>query len=182
VRKTTICKNRSTIPFVVPLELIKCNQQINFQGKTKKENRFIKKTQHIYRLNGLSGFYKGFWSTVNRDILSYGMYFLTYYAFKDYFKKKYFEFKSIHEAIAGASAGVIVWAVTYPFDTVKTIIQTAPLRSRTRKQFHVLKELWSQGGIQQLYRGATPSLLYSATFSAFMFVFFELSKNTLSKR
>lgn len=171
----------STLPFVIPLELIKCNQQVNFQGKTKKENRFLKKTQHIYRKTGLMGFYKGSCVTFNRDVFSTGLYFLIYYAFKDYWKRKYFEFDSKQKATAGALSGIAVWVINYPFDTVKTIIQTSPMKSNreNRKQIEVFKELYSQGGVREIYRGASPSLLYSIAFSAFMFVFFEFSKNML---
>lgn len=160
----------------VPLEMIKCNQQINFQGKTKKENRFIKKTQHIYRKSGIFGFFKGYWATINRDVLSTGLYFYIYYSIKDYHKVNNLDFNSLKKGIAGGLAGLVTWFVTYPFDTVKTIIQTAPLKESPPKQLQIIKDLMQHGGIRELYRGASPALLLSVLFSSLSFVFFEVFK------
>jgi hypothetical protein len=176
----------STIPFIVPLELIKCNQQINFRGKTKKENRFFSKAHHIWRRSGLLGFYKGFWVTFNRDVFSYGLYFLVFYSINDYYKKHSYDFDAIQQGLVGGLAGMAVWAVNYPFDTVKTIIQTRPIKEKiAQTQLHIFKELYNTGGVREFYRGGSPSLLLSFTFSGFVFVFFELSKklfvNTYTK-
>jgi solute carrier family 25 carnitine/acylcarnitine transporter 20/29 len=162
--------------------MIKCNQQVNFKGKTKKENRFIKKTQHIYRRHGILGFYKGLCATINRDVLSYGLYFQIYYIIKDYYKKKSWEFTSSAKGLAGAFSGFVVWFITYPFDTIKTIIQTVPIKeNKNIHQKEVFTMLYKQGGIIELYRGATPSLIYSCIFSGFSFIFFEFSNNILNK-
>jgi len=115
----------------------------------------------------------------NRDVLSNGVYFWIYYAFKDYYKKKNFEFDSFQKGVAGALSGLVCWFITYPLDTVKTIIQTASLNSKSPKQKDVYKELYKKGGILEFYRGSRPSLIYSVGFSALMFVFFEISRNLL---
>lgn len=167
---------------MVPLELIKCNQQINFKGKTKKENRFIKKTQHIYRRHGIIGFYRGFWTTINRDVLSYGVYFQLYYGIRDYHKNRKIEFNSSQKGLAGAFSGLITWLITYPFDTMKTIIQTVPLKeNKFMTQSQVFHMLYNNGGVKEFFRGASPSLIYSCVFSGFSFIFFELASNTLNK-
>ncbi len=160
--------------------MIKCNQQINFQGKTKKENRIIKKTQHIYRKTGIFGFYRGFFTAANRDVFSTGLYFLTYYGIKNWYKDKYKKkFNSKLKLITGGFTGLLIWIVQYPFDTIKTIIQTSNLKDKPLSQFLVMKHLYYQGGIRELYRGATPSLLLSVSFTSLTFLFFEISKSIL---
>ena len=161
--------------------MIKCNQQINYLGKTKKENRFFKKAQHIYRKTGVEGFYRGFWATVNRDLISTGVYFYFYYSIKDYLKIKYKEdeMSSFLEGLLGASTGLVTWIFSYPFDTIKTIVQTASLKDKTPTQLLVLKQLRDQGGIKQVYRGASPSLLLSTLTSSLTFLFFEMCKSIL---
>jgi hypothetical protein len=171
----------STLIFVVPLELIKCNQQINYKGKTKKENRFFKKAQHIWRVHRYHGMYKGLCVTFNRDVFSYGLYFLIYYGLKDYYKKKGIQFNSGKEAMAGALAGFACWAVTYPIDTMKTIIQTGHVKDKPKTQKEVFLELTREGGFRALFRGALPSLTLSMSFSAMLFAFFEIFKNILMK-
>ena len=163
----------------MPLELIKCNQQINFQGKTKKENRFFQKAQHIYRKQGAFGFFRGSIVTINRDVFSTGLYFSIFYTFKDYYKKKNFEFNSFQKGISGAFSGLICWVVTYPFDTIKTIIQTASFKSKQPKQTDLFKKFYKENGIAGLYIGASPSLIYSLAFSSLMFIFFEIFKKIL---
>lgn len=161
--------------------MIKCNQQINYQGKTKKENRFFKKSQHIYRKHGIRGFFRGMCVTTNRDVISYGLYFLIYYTIKDYYKSKTFEFDAKSSALAGMLSGFLIWFVSFPFDTVKTIIQTIPLKeNKYPSQLQVFRDLMSHGGFKELFRGASPSLIYSCSFSAFTFIFFDLARNTLN--
>jgi solute carrier family 25 (mitochondrial carnitine/acylcarnitine transporter), member 20/29 len=162
--------------------MIKCNQQINFQGKTKKENRFIKKTQHIFRKTGLLGFYRGLFATANRDILSTGLYFQTYYGIKSWYKTKYNRKASaLMDICTGAFTGWLTWIVTYPFDTVKTIIQVSPLSKSTRKQKFVFRELLHQGGVRELYRGAVPAMTLSVMFTSLTFLFFEISRKFFGK-
>lgn len=171
----------STIPFIVPLELIKCNQQINFRGKTKKENLFFTKAHHIWKKTGIFGFYKGFWVTINRDVFSYGLYFLVFYSINDYYKRNKYDFDSLHQGLVGGLSGMAVWAVNYPFDTIKTIIQTRPIKEKAPTQLQIFRELSNAGGLKEFYRGGTPSLLLSFTFSGFVFLFFEISKNLMMK-
>lgn len=167
----------STLPFVVPLEMIKCNQQVNFQGKTKKENRFIKKTSHIFRKTGVIGFYRGFFAAANRDITSTGLYFLTYYGIKSQIKSKYKLVPStLTDLSIGAFTGWLTWIVTYPFDTVKTIIQVSPLNKSSRSQKQVFSELLHLGGVRELYRGALPAMTLSIMFTSLTFLFFEISR------
>jgi hypothetical protein len=157
--------------------MIKCNQQINFQGKTKKENRFIKKTSHIFRKTGILGFYRGFLATANRDIISTGLYFLTYYGIKSQLKKKYkLNPSTLIDLSIGAFTGWLTWIVTYPFDTVKTIIQVSPLSKSSRRQRQVFTELLHLGGIKELYRGALPAMTLSIMFTSLTFLFFEISR------
>jgi hypothetical protein len=159
--------------------MIKCNQQINFHGKTKKENRFIKKSQHIYRKAGITGFFKGFWATFNRDGVSTGLYFLIYYSIKDYRKKNKLKFDSLEKCLAGGLAGLVTWFVTFPFDTIKSIIQTGPFKEKPPRQFTLIKDLYKQGGVFELYRGASPALSLSVLSAALNFLFFETFKGVI---
>lgn len=172
----------STVPFTVPLEMIKCNQQVNFHGKTKKENRFIKKTQHIYRKGGFKfkPFFKGSCAVLNRDCITTGAYFYIYYSIKDYCRSNKIKFDSLEKGFAGGFAGLITWFITYPFDTIKCIIQTGPFKEISPKQIDIFKILYNQGGIVELYRGALPAMSLSVFSAGLGFIFFELAKSFLS--
>jgi len=158
--------------------MIKCNQQVNFQGKTKKENRFIKKTQHIYRKGRLFAFFRGFWATFNRDVFSSGLYFLNFYGIKNWYKKKYNKkFENKMKLLAGGLTGLSTWIIQYPFDTIKTIIATSNLKEKVPRQKEVIRQLYKDGGFRNLYRGGTPSLILSILFTSLTFTFYEFSRS-----
>jgi hypothetical protein len=67
-----------------PFELIKCKQQLN----AEQYERTGQTVRRIVGAKGLAGLYQGFWVTFNRDVLSYGLYFYTYYRLKDTWERK----------------------------------------------------------------------------------------------
>lgn len=87
---------------MTPLELLKCQQQM-------AEEKFISLSEragYIVRQMGLRGLYRGFWVTFNRDILSYGSYFLTFFAIKDYLQDNN-KLSHINIMLAGGLAGMV---------------------------------------------------------------------------
>lgn len=139
------------------------------------------KAMHIYKKTGYLGLFRGFFATFNRDVFSYGVYFLVYFGLKDYCKSKYKGFGPLEQIFVGAFAGIATWVVTYPFDTVKTIIQTMPLKDKTPRQIEVFRNLHEIGGVKEIFRGASPSLLLSVIFSSCQFLFFDISKTVITK-
>ena len=74
----------------------------------------------IYRQNGKSikqisyyDFinYKGFLCTVSRDVISYSLYIPIYMIMKE---------KKNNTIVSGATAGLINWSMSYPFDVIRT--------------------------------------------------------------
>ena len=83
-----------------PFELLKCRQQM-------MEEKFISLkdlTKLIIRETGFIGLYKGFCVTFNRDFISYGLYFLTFYSIKDYLEEKN-KLTQINIMLAGGISG-----------------------------------------------------------------------------
>ena len=73
------------------------------------EDKFISLkdlNKHILKKKGLFGLYRGFWVTLNRDFFSYGLYFYTFFALKDYFEEKN-KLTSFNIMLAGGLAGMI---------------------------------------------------------------------------
>lgn len=65
-----------------PNEQIKCVQQLN-RIENKSTLTVIKE---IIAKKGITGLYRGFWVTFNRDVVSYGVYFLVFYSVKEFLK------------------------------------------------------------------------------------------------
>lgn len=89
--------------FICPIEHIKCRQQLENQ---KNNNSLTQVSIKIVRHLGPLGLFRGFWSTFNRDFLSFGVYFWTYYTFKDAYIKRYNKFESSMQLLAGGTAGI----------------------------------------------------------------------------
>ncbi|KAH7910471.1 carnitine/acyl carnitine carrier [Hygrophoropsis aurantiaca] len=133
----TCCGVVSSI-LTTPTELIKIRQQ-NILSDTPRSTLGL--ALSIYRQYGVAGLYRGFGATVLRDT-GYGVYFLTYEATCRFFATPVSQSnlaKPLSAAasdlnathipwpallFAGAMAGVIGWLATFPFDVVKTRIQS----------------------------------------------------------
>ena len=69
---------------VTPLELLKCQQQMI-------EEKFVPLSslcKNIIRTKGIFGLYKGYIVTLNRDLLSMGIYFWFFFAAKDWLEER----------------------------------------------------------------------------------------------
>jgi hypothetical protein len=59
-----------------------------------------------FKKRGILGLYKGFWVTFNRDVLSYGLYFMSFYIHRDYLIENNV-YNSFRIMIAGGISGKI---------------------------------------------------------------------------
>ena len=59
-------------------------------------------------------------------------------------------------AFLSSFTGGLAWISSYPFDTVKSVVQGSPINtnSTTRK---AIKMIWSRGGFKEFYRGVSAS-------------------------
>jgi solute carrier family 25 carnitine/acylcarnitine transporter 20/29 len=105
-----------------PLELVKTRLQIQDSNSAqvlyKGPIDCIVKT---YRHAGFRGIFRGMNATILRDMPSYGIYFVGY----EFFKSRWGE-SPFALLMAGGSAGVFCWILSYPFDVVKSRIQALP--------------------------------------------------------
>lgn len=78
--------------------------------------------------------------------------------------------------IGGGIAGSATWALVYPIDVVKSVIQTAPLNA-TKEQLdatHVTLKILRERGIGTFYRGLGVTVLRAFPVNAATFYFYEL--------
>jgi solute carrier family 25 carnitine/acylcarnitine transporter 20/29 len=135
------------------MELIK----IKLQTDKGKLNTIRKVAEDIYKTKGLKGFYKGYAVTMNRDLYSYGAYFYVYFGLKGYWERKE-TLNSMKMFIAGGLSGVVSWMLCFPFDPMKTLIQTTNgEKTMTQKEaYFFIKRNY---GINGFFRGVSPVLL-----------------------
>eukprot|EP01138_Halocafeteria_seosinensis_P014302 gb/GECG01014602.1/.p1 GENE.gb/GECG01014602.1/~~gb/GECG01014602.1/.p1 ORF type:complete len:358 (+),score=26.08 gb/GECG01014602.1/:1-1074(+) len=84
--------------------------------------------------------------------------------------------------VSGSVSGVLTWGSTYPFDVLKTNVQTKPLHAHRNqlKLFSVARELIHTSGWTALYRGLAPTLVRSIPTNAVTFLVYEFSLSLLN--
>lgn len=132
---------------------------------------------------GISSLFQGTVCTILRDIPAIGSYFTSY----TYCKRNFAKFSNIDEVsssfLSGAVAGTISWIVTYPLDVAKTTIQTidSSIPAHERNIGFVLKKLYKNNGLKNMYRGLGTSILRSLPVNAVVFPVYEICLQFLNR-
>ena len=60
-------------------------------------------------------------------------------------------------AAVAATTGALAWVANYPFDTVKSVQQSAPPSAPRAGLARAVRTLWRRGGVGAFYAGLAPS-------------------------
>lgn len=153
----------------------------------------------------VTALYRGWCITCWREVPAFGAYFTLYDIFKDHIQNgldKY-ENKSgekcivdgtelstmptkepdhdhnahrwLSSAISGGLTGAVTWAIVYPFDVIKTQIQTAPINCpRSEHTIEaVVKKVVKRHGWKHLFRGLTVTCLRAFPVNGIIFPVYE---------
>lgn len=140
----------------------------------------------IIRNHGLfRGLFRGMGVTLWRETPAFGMYFATYDTIKARVENL-LEDKDDHHpipthahawaasALAGGISGAWTWAIIYPFDVIKSRIQTAPLDRHLQKgMWTVARELVQENGWRFMFRGLGVTLVRAFPVNAIIFPVYE---------
>jgi solute carrier family 25 carnitine/acylcarnitine transporter 20/29 len=158
---------------ICPMEHVKCRLQIQHgQGAADYiYKNSLDCTQQIVQSHGLRGLYRGMASTCWREGPGFGFYFVSYDLVRDKITQvaRCDEHSFMASFLAGGFAGCFVWASTYPFDIIKTRIQTAPLDAPSLKIATVARSLIRKEGFLSLYRGLGVTLIRAFPVNAILF-------------
>lgn len=192
---------------ICPSEHIKCRLQIQ-HGIGCRDHIFkgpFDAMDKILNSHGITGLYRGFICTAWREIPAFGLYFATYDYVRDTvtnllsstntstMQEEYDCLSSIEKnstcdwaasALAGGCSGALTWAAIYPFDVVKTRIQTAPIDTPVEKRriVYMFHSIWKEHGIQFFFRGLGVTLLRAFPVNAIIFPVYEFTLFELSRR
>lgn len=118
----------------------------------RKKTNYTKLAAKLVREQGLNSLYKGYLWTLIRDVPAFAVYFGIFeigchrFLKPDYSPSKIF---SIQAGLAVAS-GIGSWLVTYPFDIVKTMIQTSDSPLSIRKAY---RDWYKKHGVKFFFKG-----------------------------
>jgi len=184
---------------VAPFELLKVNQQVQGGSAAAVAERLLRRNggaghHHHAHAAAASVAFRGLGSTLLRDGVPHGVWFLSY----EYFKRKCLErqrgederrgsllrgeedkeekLSSIEAMSCGASAGAVAWAVGYPFDTIKTHIQANTSSTYKPSIWEAFSHLRRTN---TLYKGFGLKLLRAVPASAICFVSYEECRKLL---
>ena len=124
----------------------------------------------VYRTEGYKGLFRGSLLTLARDVPAFCSYFATYETLRGLVKGEEGKMTLLETAVIGGVSGVVGWAVEIPADNVKNRHQVCLGR---RPLSETLREIWSQGGVRQLYRGAGVILVRAFPANAATFIAYE---------
>ncbi|ODN00167.1 S-adenosylmethionine mitochondrial carrier protein [Orchesella cincta] len=140
----------------VPVEIVKQRQQ------TSKSSALSIITKTL-KGEGVRGFYRGYFSTILREIPFSVIQFPLWEGFKS-------QVVNLRESICGAFAGGIAASLTTPLDVAKTRIMLADVSSVESRGslFPVWKIIYRENGVRGLFAGVLPRTLW-ISFGGFIF-------------
>ncbi|TPX78595.1 hypothetical protein CcCBS67573_g00105 [Chytriomyces confervae] len=141
-----------------PMELVK----IRLQNQTSSNGGSsmtsysgpIDCCRKIYKTGGIRAFYKGLHVTIWRETPSYGAYFASYEIFTHLFTPpgQSLDVPSPGLLLAGGLAGIVGWLSTYPFDVIKTHIQS-DLSGKNQSMLQAAGSIYRKEGIRPFFSG-----------------------------
>ena len=169
--------------FVSPADLIKCKLQVQTASKAEATYKGpIDVIKQVVKQNGPRGMMRGWVATFWRETPSFGLYFVIYEAvLRQLTDPNSAEGPSwVTSAIAGAVTGSLTWASIYPFDVVKSRIQTMPdsTPAADRRILKVFADLHRQHGTQAFYRGLGTTMLRAMPVNGVLFPVYEIVVQT----
>ncbi|KAL7529354.1 hypothetical protein ACHAXR_002919 [Thalassiosira sp. AJA248-18] len=174
---------------ICPMEHIKCRLQVQSNTSSCTKHGYkgpVDATTSIIKNHGLfRGLYRGMCVTLWRETPAFGMYFATYDTIKEQVENLLEEKDDNHpipshahawaaSALAGGISGAWTWAIIYPFDVIKTQIQTGPLERHLQKgMLTVASDIVREHGVKHMFRGLGVTLARAFPVNAIIFPVYE---------
>ncbi|CAI9715006.1 Hypothetical predicted protein [Octopus vulgaris] len=161
----------------VPVEVVKQRTQ------TSSNMSSLKIFQQTLQAEGVRGLYRGYGSTVAREIPFSFIQFPLWEFFKKFWSEKQQEpVKPWQSSICGAMAGGIAAGTTTPLDVAKTRIMLAKKDSSlaSGRIFAALKLIYREKGVFGLYSGIMPRVMWISAGGAIFLGIYDEVKHLLS--
>merc|ERR1712137_202438 len=164
-----------------PMDLFKAkmqSQKPDAQGQLRYRNTGDCVMQ-IARQRGIRGVYQGLHATWARNIPANACYFLGYEWMKRTLTPAGAEPSAMALLMAGGFSGVCFWALCFPMDVVKTVLQTdasTPAERTYKGYFDCVRRIYARGGLTRFYAGFAPGVLRAFPANAACFFGYEFTK------
>eukprot|EP01123_Difflugia_compressa_P013033 TRINITY_DN5821_c0_g1_i1.p1 TRINITY_DN5821_c0_g1~~TRINITY_DN5821_c0_g1_i1.p1 ORF type:complete len:301 (-),score=37.64 TRINITY_DN5821_c0_g1_i1:138-1040(-) len=160
-----------------PVDLLKCKLQAQV-GKGQYRGVWDCLVQ-LLRSRGIAGIYQGITATAMRNIPCFGSYFYFFELVKQSLTPKGEKMTLSTAFLAGGAAGFGFWGFFYPFDIIKTRMQTdatMPGDRKYRNTLHCITQTFKNEGIGAFWKGYTPSIVRAIPINASIFLAVNATK------
>jgi len=160
--------------WLCPVEYVKCRLQVQLSAGGPYASAFDCFLATLAKPGGIRAMFSGYGPTLVRDMPGHVVYFMVYESIIRWFSTVKGQ-KPSNWAIlaAGGSAGVAYWSSMYPFDLVKSRIQTSDIAVSVRTVF---VQEYKKGGLAGLYRGMGITIPRALISNGVIFFAYEYSK------
>ena len=139
--------------------------------------------KHVLKAEGgLRGLFKGLVPTLAREVPGNAVMFGVYEALKQFFAGGNDTSRLGRGSLmtAGGLAGAAFWAIVYPTDVVKSVIQVDDYKNpKYSGSINAFKKILASEGVKGLYRGFGPAMARSIPANAACFLAYEVTKSSL---
>ncbi|KAM0417137.1 hypothetical protein ACHAPT_012844 [Fusarium lateritium] len=168
-----------------PVEHVRIRLQTQPHGNNRLYSGPADCVRKIWSHSGIHGLYQGQVVTILREFHGFGIWFATYEGLvqkvMEMDQKPRSEIPSWKFAACGGIAGEAIWLLTYPFDVIKSKMQTDGFgaEKRYRNMREAFRVTWRIGGVAGMFEGIGPTLLRAMPVSAGTFAVVEMLRKAL---
>lgn len=172
----------------IPTTLVTApTERIKVVLQTSAEGSFISSAKQIVKTGGIASLFKGSLATLARDGPGSALYFASYEISKKMLNKynnndndnNGDEVNIVNVCTAGGIAGMSMWLVVFPIDTIKTKLQAS---SKGESMVAATRDIYlKRGGIKGFFPGLGPALLRSFPANAATFLGVEMTHSLFKK-
>lgn len=171
-----------------PIEHIRIRLQSQPHGEGRLYNGPLDCVRKVAAQGGLTnGIYRGTAVTLYREAFAYGSWFTAFeYLMNSDAARNGIDRKEIPGykiAFYGGLAGEALWLASYPFDVIKSKMQTDGFGANQKypNMRSCIAQTWQAGGIAGFWKGIVPTLFRAMPVSAGTFAVVEFTMRALNK-
>lgn len=168
----------------VPVEVMKIRLQLQTAVRGSPGYKGpLKMASEVFRDHGVAGYFRGSFITLVREVPSFGIYFGGYELALQALTPPERENNPTAAArfLAGGVAGVTSWFSIYPFDIIKTRVQSHLCTKTVAPCWRTCAgQIYKEGGWRAFWRGLTPTLMRAFLVNGGCFLFYDVSLRAMA--